>query len=329
MFDINREVYERLRYGISIQEELSERNQQVYFIDWQNFSNNHFAIAEEVTIKGNKTKRPDIVIYVNGIALGIIELKRSTVTVSEGIRQNIGNQKNNFIKEFFATIQLLFAGNDTEGLYFGTTKTSEEYYWIWNPKDEEFKNVKHKLDRHIMQMCKKERLLEIIYDFIIFDNGIKKVCRHNQYFGIKSAQKYAKEHKGGIIWHTQGSGKSLTMVWLARWIRENIEDARVLLLTDRVELDEQIEGIFNGVSEKIYRTKSGKDLLEQLAKKDNWLIGSLVHKFGNTDKLKKRVLKIILKILNEIFHQTSKLLVIFLCLLTNATDPILEKCMKQ
>jgi len=287
MFDINREVYERLRYGISIQEELSERSQKLHFIDWQNFSNNHFAIAEEVTIKGNKTKRPDIVIYVNGIALGIIELKRSTVTVSEGIRQNIGNQKNNFIKEFFATIQLLFAGNDTEGLYFGTTKTSEEYYWIWNPKDEEFKEVKHKLDRHIMQMCKKERFLEIIYDFIIFDNGIKKVCRHNQYFGIKSAQKYTKEHKGGIIWHTQGSGKSLTMVWLARWIRENIEDARVLLLTDRVELDEQIEGIFNGVSEKIYRTKSGKDLLEQLAKKDNWLIGSLVHKFGRYGQIEE------------------------------------------
>lgn len=280
LFDINREVYERLRYGISVQEELSERNQTVQFIDWEDIENNHFAIAEEVTVRGNRTKRPDIVIYVNGIALGVIELKRSTVSASEGIRQNIGNQKDNFIKPFFATIQLLFAGNDTEGFYYGTTKTPEEYYWIWNPKDESYTEVKNKLDRHVAQMCMKERLLEIIHDFVIFDNGIKKVCRHNQYFGIKAAQKYVEDKRGGILWHTQGSGKSLTMVWLARWIRENIEDARVVLLTDRVELDEQIESIFKGVNEDIHRTKSGRDLIDQLSKKDNWLIGSLVHKFG-------------------------------------------------
>ncbi len=279
LFDINRDVYGRLRYGISIKEDFGENSTQVDYIDWENIDKNHFAIAEEVTVRGNRTKRPDIVIYVNGIALGVIELKRSTISVSEGIRQNIGNQKDQFIKPFFATIQLLFAGNDTEGLYYGTTKTPEEYYWIWNPKDESYNDVRNKLDRHIAQMCMKERFLEIIHDFIIFDNGIKKVCRHNQYFGVKAAQKYVKDKRGGILWHTQGSGKSLTMVWLARWIHENIEDARVVLLTDRVELDEQIESIFKGVKEDIHRTENGIDLIDQLSKKDNWLIGSLVHKF--------------------------------------------------
>ena len=280
LFDLNKEVYGRLRYGVSIREEVGEHSQTVYFIDWKNPENNHFAIAEEVTIRGNKEKRPDIVIYVNGIALGVIELKRSIVSVSEGIRQNIGNQKNEYIKQFFATTQLLMAGNDTEGLHYGTTKTSEEYYWTWNPKDPDFKDEQNRLDRHIMQMCQKKRFLEIIHDFSIFDNGIKKVCRHNQYFGVKAAQDYVRQNKGGIIWHTQGSGKSLTMVWLAKWLRENITDSRVVLLTDRVELDEQIESVFKGVDEDVYRTKSGRGLIAQLGKKDNWLIASLVHKFS-------------------------------------------------
>ena len=131
-----------------------------------------------------------------------------------------------------------------------------------------------------MQVCQKNRFLEIIHDFILFDNGIKKICRHNQYFGVKAAQERVKNHKGGIIWHTQGSGKSLTMVWLAKWIRENITDSRVVLLTDRIELDEQIESVFKGVDEDIHRAKKGSDLLDQLNKKDNWLIGSLIHKFG-------------------------------------------------
>jgi len=280
LYDLNKEVYGLLRYGIKVKEQLGLRNQTVELIDWKNFASNHFAIAEEVTIKGNRTKRPDIVLYVNGIALGVIELKRSTVSASEGIRQNIGNQKNAFIQNFFGTIQLVMAGNDTEGLKYGTTETTEDYYLNWNTKDLDFADEPNRLDRHVMQVCQKSRLLEIIHDFIIFDSGIKKTCRHNQYFGTKAAQDFVKRHEGGIIWHTQGSGKSLTMVWLAKWIRENMPDSRVLLLTDRVELDEQIERVFNGVDEKIHRTKNGKDLMSQLNTKEKWLIGSLVHKFG-------------------------------------------------
>ena len=280
LYDLNKEVYGRLRYGVPVKESLGERNQLVEFIDWKNWQNNHFAIAEEVTVKGYRTKRPDIVLYVNGIALGVIELKRSTVSVSEGIRQNIGNQKNAYIQNFFGTIQLVMAGNDTEGLKYGTTETTEEYYLTWNTKDLDFADEPNRLDRHVMQVCQKSRLLEIVHDFIIFDSGIKKTCRHNQYFGIKSAQEYIKRHESGIIWHTQGSGKSLTMVWLAKWIRENMTDTRVLLLTDRVELDEQIKGVFEGVQENIHKASSGKDLMNQLNTKEKWLIGSLIHKFG-------------------------------------------------
>ena len=113
------------------------------------------------------------------------------------------------------------------------------------------------LDRHLIQLCDKERLLEIIHDFIVFDAGVKKICRHNQYFGVRAAQSPCAQREGGIIWHTQGSGKSLTMVWLAKWIREHMTDARVLIITDRDELDEQIEKVFLGVDEEIYRTTSG------------------------------------------------------------------------
>jgi len=136
------------------------------------------------------------------------------------------------------------------------------------------------LDRQLSEVCNKTRLLEIIHDFVVFDAGVKKLCRHNQYFGVRAAQDFVRRHEGGIIWHTQGSGKSLTMVWLAKWIRENRPDARVLIITDRTELDEQIEGVFKGVDEDIYRAKSGAALIATLNKATPWLICSLIHKFG-------------------------------------------------
>src|SRR5439155_4788632 len=136
----------------------------------------------------------------------------------------------------------------------------EKYFLTWK----ELGGSENALDRGISQLCRKERFLELIHDFIVFDAGTKKMCRHNQYFGVRAAQPFVKRRDGGIIWHTQGSGKSLIMVWLAKWIRENIADSRVLLVTDRTELDEQIEKVFKGVDEDIYRTKSGADLVEAL-----------------------------------------------------------------
>ncbi len=286
LYDLNKEFYSLLRYGVKVRETAGGHHKTVYPINWDNPEDNDFAITEEVTIRGNRTKRPDIVLYVNGIALGVIELKRSIVSVSEGIRQNIGNQNDDFIKPFFVTSQLVMAGNDTEGLRYGTTETTEEYYVAWNSKETDYQAEK-RLDRDIMHLCSKKRLLEIIHDFIVFDSGIKKTCRHNQYFAVTASQDYVRRHEGGIIWHTQGSGKSLTMVWLAKWIREHVADARVLLLTDRTELDDQIEKVFNGVDEKIYKTTSRRDLGEKLNDTDKWLICSLIHKFGGTGELEE------------------------------------------
>jgi len=281
LYDINRELYSLLRYGIKIKEDISETKQTVWLIDWKNPKNNDFYIAEEVTVLGKHNKRPDIVLYVNGIAVAVLEIKRSIVSVSEGIRQNLDNQKEIFIRQFFATVQLVMAGNDTEGLRYATTETPEKYYLKWK----EDSPIKNKLDKDLSLLCNKERLLEIIHDFIVFDSGIKKICRHNQYFGVKASQEYLKRREGGIIWHTQGSGKSLIMIWLAKWIREHIINSRVLIITDREELDEQIEDFFNSVNEKIYRTKSGRDLINKLHLAFPWLICTLIHKFGtNTER---------------------------------------------
>ena len=219
-------------------------------------------------------------IYVNGIALGVLELKRSTVSVAEGIRQNLDNQKKEFIQPFFSTLQLVMAGNDTEGLRYATIETPEKYYLKWVEDCGPFAGEPNLLDRHLLQVCAKARLLELIHDFVVFDAGIKKLCRQSQYFGVKAAQDFVRRREGGIIWHTQGSGKSLIMVWLAKWIRENRAGARVLIITDRTELDEQIEKVFMGVNEAIYRTTSGADLIDKLNRTEESLICSLVHKFG-------------------------------------------------
>jgi type I restriction enzyme, R subunit len=279
LYEANRDVYDLLRYGVKVKPGIGEQTETVWLVNWDDPGANHFTIAEEVTVFGQHTKRPDIVLYVNGIALVTLELKRSKVAVSEGIRQTIGNQRPEFIRPFFSTVQLVMAGNDVEGLRYGVIDTREKYWLEWRePSD-----IEDPLDRALSQLCSKERLLELIHDFMVYDAGTKKACRHNQYFGVKAAQARVAKREGGIIWHTQGSGKSLTMVWLAKWLRERQDDARVLLITDRTELDDQIEKVFGGVNETIYRTKSGADMLDTLNKSAEWLICSLVHKFRGSD----------------------------------------------
>ena len=288
LYEANREVYGLLRYGVKVQPGVGEQFVTVSLIDWNNPTNNDFGIAQEVTVPGENTRRPDIVLYVNGIALGVLELKRSTVSVAEGIRQNLDSQKKEFIQPFFATVQFLMAGNDTEGLRYAVIGTPEKHWLRWKEAGADPDAGDSPLLRELGQLCRKERLLEIIHDFVVYDAGIKKICRHNQYFGVKAAQERVKQREGGIIWHTQGSGKSLTMVWLARWIREHVTFPRVLLITDRTELDEQIESVFKGVSEDIHRTSSGADLVRVLNSPEEWLIGSLVHKFGASEEISEK-----------------------------------------
>ena len=294
LYDTNKKVYSLLKYGINVNDE-NGVPKTVFPIHWDAPEENRFDIAEEVTVLHNCEKRPDLVVYVNGIALSVIELKKSTISVSNGIRQNLTNQREGFIYPFFTTVQIVAAGNDSEGLRYGVINTPEKYYLEWK-NDDKTTDAKakaindvckaledNKLEWQTCSIYEKTRFLDIIHNFIIFDKGKKKICRHNQYFGILAARQKIAKREGGIIWHTQGSGKSLTMVWLSKWILSlspTHAQARVLIITDRDELDEQIEKTYGGVDETIYRTKSCKDLIEKLGAQDERLLCSLVHKFG-------------------------------------------------
>lgn len=299
IYDANKTVYSLMKYGAKVKPAPLASEETVFFYDAEHPTNNQFAIAEEVTVIMTQEKRPDIIIYLNGIAVAVIELKKSSVSVSTGIRQNLTNQKNMFIQPFFSTMQFCMAGNETEGLRYGTLLTKEKFYMEWKPdgfkdhEDErtstdvrienECEQIEGKLFKQIYAMFDKERFIDLIENFVVFDKGIKKVCRYNQYYGIKRAQMRVAKDKGGIIWHTQGSGKTITMVWLSKWLLAHGfgENCRVLIVTDRDELDEQIEKTFKGVNEdKITRTTSGQDLINRLNKYDDCLMCSLIHKFG-------------------------------------------------
>jgi type I restriction enzyme R subunit len=278
LYDNNKAVYSLLRYGVLVKAAAGENTETIKLINWEDATQNDFAIAEEVTLHGNHERRPDLVLYVNGIAVGVIELKNSRISIGDGIRQNISNQQPGFNEWFFSTVQFIFAGNDSEGLQFGTIKTEEKYFLKW--KEDEADNSRFKLDKYLLKMCNKPRLLELMHDFVLFDGGVKKLPRVHQYFGIKAAQAHMHRREGGIIWHTQGSGKSIVMVLLAKWILENKPDARVVIVTDRDELDKQIKDVFTDAGHPMTRATSGRDLMAKLGQTTPRLLCSLVHKFG-------------------------------------------------
>lgn len=279
LYDNNKTVYGKLRYGIGVNVHPGRPETTIKVIDWSNPANNDFAIAEEVTLRGGHTRRPDLVLYVNGIAVAVIELKNSRVSIGEGIRQCLSNQRPEFNASFFSTIQFVFAGNDSDGLKYGTILTPEQFFLKW--KEDEQDDTRLKIDKYLLKLCNKERLIDLMHDFVLFENGIKKVPRPHQYVAVKKAQVAVRRRQGGIIWHTQGSGKSIVMVWLAKWILENYPNARIAIVTDRDELDKQIERVFTDAGEDIFRTKSGRDLMRRLAEAKPRLLCSLVHKFGN------------------------------------------------
>lgn len=312
LYQINRSVYSLLRYGRQGAKDVHGHRQTVHYIDWDDIDQNDFYVAEEVSVLRFDMvtrKRPDVVIYINGIALGIFELKSSYVSAGKGIRQLLQNQKRENIMNFFSTAQFLFAGNEAEGLFYGTINTPEKYYLKWKEDkkatDDLSAKVKllqvkevNRLRDGVVSLCQKERFLSLVHDFVIYDAGIKKVCRHNQYFANIAARKRIRDGEGGIIWNTQGSGKSLIMVWLTKWIIENINDSRVVIITDRDELDDQIESLFIDVEEKVRRAKSCADLRSILDKNEDAIVCSLIHKYGHNagsqsdiDQYRKELLK--------------------------------------
>ncbi len=289
LYQANLRTYSLLRYPVKVQVTAGRPHEDVHLIDWEHPEKNDFALAEEVTLKGGYERRPDVVLYINGIAVAVIELKRSSVEVADGVRQIITNQEEIFNKNFFPAVQLVFAGSDSQGLRYGTTGTPEKLFVQW--KDEDCGTAMEPgtlLDRPLAQMCRKDRLLDLMRNFIIFDAGQKKVPRPHQYFGLKAAQERIGKREGGVIWHTQGSGKSILMVLLAKWLMEYDPDARILVVTDRDELDKQIVGVMRnagviGEDAPSPRITSRAQFVEKLGATTPRLLCALIHKFDTAD----------------------------------------------
>jgi type I restriction enzyme, R subunit len=292
LYQANMRTYQCLRYGVDVQVAAGHGHDKVHLIDWANPDKNDFALAEEVTLKGGYERRPDIVLYINGIAMVVLELKRSSVEIADGVRQLITNQEEIFNKGFFSTVQLVLAGSDSQGLRYGTTGTPEQFFVEW--KDDvplaagETPATGALLDRPLALLCDKTRLLDLVRNFIIFDGGQKKVPRPHQYAGVKAAQERIAKREGGVIWHTQGSGKSILMVLLAKWLLEFDPEARILVVTDRDELDKQITGVMRnagviGEESPSPRITSRAEFVEKLGSTTTRLMCALLHKIDPSD----------------------------------------------
>lgn len=292
LYQANLRSYQLLRYGVPVQVAAGQAHETVHLIDWEHPEANDFALAEEVTLKGGHERRPDIVLYLNGLAIAVIELKRSSVEIGDGVRQLITNQEEIFNKGFFSTVQLVLAGSDSQGLRYGTTGTPEQFFVDW--KDEAPAAAGSTpaegalLDRPLAQLLSKARLLDLIRHFVLFDAGQKKVPRPHQFFGVKAAQARLARQEGGVIWHTQGSGKSILMVLIAKWLLEHDAQARILIVTDRDELDKQIEGVMKnagviGADSPSPRITARAEFVQKLAAANPRLLCALVHKFDAAD----------------------------------------------
>ena len=269
----NKKMYDVLRYGVNMQTTLQEKKRNIPLIDFKQPESNLFCIAEEVTLKKQEKRRIDVVLYINGIPIVAIELKSGQHAVAPAIQQHISNQKNEAGEpRFFSTIQLLIAANP-EQIRYGTVGTYAAAFLPWKgPKHYNF------LDS-FKALCNKKRLLEIIHGFVCFDRATRKICRPHQYFAIQAAQKCLKKGQGGIIWHHQGSGKSLTMLWLAQWVLQNMAGFRVLIVVDRKALEQQLQTFFHHANERVRITENIKDLFEKLRYSKERILCTIVHKF--------------------------------------------------
>lgn len=281
LIQCNTDLYDTLIMGIKSQPSPEENHEDVMFFDFDHPQNNHFAIAEEVSYIDpllGKSKRPDIVVYVNGIALAVIELKRSLVNYEEGIKQHLSNERD-FIPSFFTTTQFTIASNDDVEFRYGTIGTPLPFWCKWKRDTNKVGDTITEKEAYRL-FFDKENFMFFFHYGVLNDGGIKKVLRPHQIYAIKAAAKRMPQKESGVIWHSQGSGKSLTMVALASYIQKNFSNPRVVVITDRKELDLQLAGTFVKGGNKLHHAESCSDLLDTLNKGDEWLICSLIHKFG-------------------------------------------------
>lgn len=297
----NERITNLLLLGTSLEENLEDGTRRSFsfkFIDFENLQNNDFYVTEEFEVSrvsqsdAQKHRRPDLVLFINGIPIVVIELKKSSVSFENGIKQLEKEQGKDEIAHLFKYIQLTIAANGS-GARYGTTGTAFKFYSVWKERDEakakeSLKSVINgrevsALDMTLFALLSKDRLLRLVRHYIVFDQKMKKVCRYQQFFAIEETLKRVSAKKegaraGGLIWHTQGSGKSLTMVMLTKLLKQIYINSKIIVVTDRIDLDGQIHETFENTDVKAGRASSGSDLIEKLQSGVS-VITTLVHKF--------------------------------------------------
>lgn len=305
----SKEIYNLLTLGISLEETIAidsdipvKQSFDLRYVDFEHPANNIWQVTEEFSVQraNGSFARPDVVLMVNGIPFVVIECKKSSVDVDEGVKQNVRNMMPDYIPQLFKFAQIVMAMNPQKVVY-GTGGTTADYFVEWREDDVKWQNEicqKCSPDGKILEqdkttasMLDKKRLLDLVQNFILFDNNIKKIARHQQYFAInKSIDRIngsdGSSSKGGVIWHTQGSGKSLTMVMLVKKIQavKGKENPRFIIVTDRVNLDKQIRDNFANSQMAPVRAATGKGLNSLLKNKENIIITTLINKFETVYK---------------------------------------------
>lgn len=318
-------VYSTLMAGQSVQEFINGKKQspQMRFVDFDNIQNNQFHVTAEFEISENSNRRPDIVLFVNGIPLAVIENKKPSVSIKDAIVQMLRNQQGTQIPKFFLYPQILVAAN-REDFKYGTMLTPAAFYSEWKLRGEDSfvqqiqhqaltcqnepinDKVLHAIGQDLLHSAYRQHniplnpqnlgifcllhpthLLDIIRNFIVYDNNIKKIARYQQYYAIKRTLERVKplengKRRGGLIWHTQGSGKSLTMVMLVKNLIEQVNNPRIIVVTDRIQLDGQIRDTFAACNIKkgVVQAKSANHLKELIELKSADVVTTLIHKFA-------------------------------------------------
>lgn len=327
----NEKIYDMLMLGKAYEVFTVDGNKRSYninYIDWDELSNNDFHITEEYKLEKNKKTIdenhiiPDIVLFINGIPMAVIEAKRPSISIDEAMSQMIRNQKPDYIPYLFKYVQIVMATNKNE-VNYATCGTPKKFWSMWREEDKPWHDeiletiIKNreitKQDRDLASLFSRERFFEIIKYFVVFDLNVKKIARYQQYFGVKAILERVEKRdengnrKSGVIWHTQGSGKSLTMVMLARYIASIYRDLnpKVIVVTDRVDLDEQIYQTFMHTSLRPSKASTSKHLVKLIEDDGADVVTTIVNKFVNASELKEPVLSPDIFILVDESHRTQ------------------------
>lgn len=300
-------IYDALLLGKSYPETVGDGKMLSFnlrYIDWDNPQNNVFHVTEEFAVDSQDRQhnaRPDIVLFINGIPFAVIECKAPHIPVEEAVGQMIRNQQAAYIPHLFKFAQLVVATNKN-AVKYATAGTPKKFWSVWKEQDDEWLQTRLKAlvpdrmpteqDRNIVSLFSPERVYELIRYFILFDANVKKVCRYQQFFAVREIMKTIAENdehgnrQSGVIWHTQGSGKSLTMVMLAKYILMELKDChpRVVIVTDRKELDAQIAATFAHTRLTPARATSGRHLVELVNSARADVITSIINKFNTVER---------------------------------------------